>query len=352
MIAHSVGLAVWVGLSAMGAAPAAAPPPAGHDEPWAKVTPEHQQAAMKLFEQANQEVLDTQLPQAINHYRQALEHWDHPGIHYNLAVALLNLANPLESHKHLEAALRYGPEPLGAMEKFQRARSLLTTVESELSKLVLTCTEPGAKVTVDDRKDLFVCPRVYGEWTTPGRHFIRISLAKSQYSHPTDKTPTLQKGEKLSLQLNVYPDDRWIETRRPWPEWVPWSVIAAGAAVVGGGVFLHVQAAGAFKAYDDRIAACAGSPPAVAGQIYAPCSADESQGISADRQRGSSLQTLAIGSYVGAGAAMAAGAVLIYLNNPRSYPANPDAAASGGAQLSIAPVLAPGSGGAVLTFSF
>ena len=38
--------------------------------------------------------------------------WDHPGIHYNLALALLNMDQPVEVYQNLENAIKYGAEPL------------------------------------------------------------------------------------------------------------------------------------------------------------------------------------------------------------------------------------------------
>src|SRR5258706_5080503 len=71
--------------------------PGALDRPWAKaVTPQEQKLATDLFREGNALLKESLFVQAAEKYREALRHWNHPGIHYNLALALLNLDQPVE----------------------------------------------------------------------------------------------------------------------------------------------------------------------------------------------------------------------------------------------------------------
>jgi len=95
------------------AAQPAPPAPAG-PRPWAQgVSPENQKAALGLFNEGNALLRDSIFPKAAEKYREALTHWDHPAIHYNLAVALRGLGPADAIAAELRAALAY-PAALGA----------------------------------------------------------------------------------------------------------------------------------------------------------------------------------------------------------------------------------------------
>jgi hypothetical protein len=68
------------------------------DRPWAKgVSQDQQRAAIALFEAGNGLLKESIFLKAVENYRKALALWDHPGIHYNLALALLNSTSPSRS---------------------------------------------------------------------------------------------------------------------------------------------------------------------------------------------------------------------------------------------------------------
>jgi len=314
--------------------------------PWESVTPQQEQQATALFEQGNRELLEYRFEDAAAHYRQALGQWDLPAIHYNLAVALRSLSQPIEAREHLEIAVKYGTRGLPDSHQLDLAMKDLSEVEGELSRIELSCEQPGAKVTIDERKDVFTCPKVYKEWIRPGLHIIRIRLDKPGYSHAIEKKPTLVKGNKTALALKAYPDEEMIQTRTPLPGWLPWSVMGLGLAAAGGGGWMHVQARSAFNQYDDAILTCAGQPQP--DRPYQPCGAQTAVTFDHYRLLGTGYQNAAFGSYVGGGVALVAGVALLYFNAPRPYPVDPEA----GAAVAVVPVLSPGVGGAVLTASF
>jgi len=104
---------------------------------------------------------------------------------------------------------------------------------------------------------------------------------------------------------------------------------------------LHYQARVDFEAYDASIKACAQGQEVTQPYI---CPPSESASYAPLRASGNRWQTGAIASYVGGGAALVTGAVLLYFNQPRLPPV-----AEG---IAVAPVLTPGSAGVALAFDF
>ncbi len=145
------------------------------ERPWARGVPKDRQSkAIGLFREGNAALKESLFPKAAAMYRDALQVWDHPAVHYNLALALVNLDQPLEVHEHLTAALKYGPAPLDD-DKFQQAQRYLALIERQLTKVKITCTFSGASVRLDGRP-LFTAP---GEWegqVRAGPHTMTASL--------------------------------------------------------------------------------------------------------------------------------------------------------------------------------
>jgi len=275
------------------------------DRPWAKgISQDQQRAAVALFEAGNGLLKESIFLKAVENYRKALALWDHPGIHYNLALALLNLDQPIEVHEHLIAAMAYGPEPL-ENEKFEYARNYKTLVEKQLARVEITCDSPGAVVTMDGQK-LFVAPGRYAGMVRPGAHSI---LATREGYVPSDMSRTILPGETTKLDLKLYTNDDLIQYRRRWPAATPWLVVGAGVAMAAGSGWMHMQARDNLGTFDRGIVACGGC-------LLTPNLADT-------LNRGKTLQTAAIGGYALGGAALVTGAVLVYLNQPEPYRVDP-----------------------------
>ena len=104
------------------------------ERPWAKGVPQaKQEKAFALFRDGNSALKESLFVKAAQIYREALQSWDHPAIHYNLALALVNLDQPLETHEHLLAALKYGAAPLDS-DKYEQALRYRALVEKQLAK--------------------------------------------------------------------------------------------------------------------------------------------------------------------------------------------------------------------------
>ncbi|HEX8697848.1 MAG TPA: hypothetical protein VF815_03335 [Myxococcaceae bacterium] len=331
----AVSLSAVLVLGALGPVPALAQQAKPAEErPWAKgVSPENQKSALELFRAGNTLLKESVFVQAAEKYRQALALWDHPAIHYNMALALLNLDQPIEVHQHLVSAMRFGAAPLDS-DKFENARAYKTLIEKQLAKVVLTSESPGASVTMDD-KVLFVGPGRYEGLVRPGRHTI---VATKQGHPPTDMSRTLLPGEEVKLDLKLYTTEQLTRYSRHWSAWKPWAVVAGGAALAAGGAVLHMQAKGSYQQFDDRIAACGGCvpPPDVTDM----------------RTKGDSLQNLAYGTYAVGGAALATGLVLAFINRSQPYQISPTELAAEPAGVTVAPLVSKGEGGFLATFRF
>ncbi|RKH63064.1 hypothetical protein D7W81_21160 [Corallococcus aberystwythensis] len=306
--------------------------PAGaEDRPWAKgISKTDQDASLALFGEGNALLKESIFVQAVEKYRQALGRWDHPAIHYNLALALMNLDQPVEVHEHLMAALRFGPAPL-EKEKYEYARSYKTLVEKQLARVDITCATPGATVTMDGQP-LFVAPGRYEGLVRPGAHSIVATMAGYV---PSDQSRTLLPGETTALDLKLFTSDDLIRYKRRWSAAMPWLVMGAGVAVAGGSAFLHLQSRDHFAAFESGISDCGGCVPPTA--------------VADERSQGRLMQTGAIAGYAVGGAVLVTGAVLAVLNQPKPYRIEPGQEA---ATVQVTPLLGAGSGGAVATFRF
>jgi len=328
----SFSVAAWVALSV------AAAPEGGR--PWENATPEQEKAAKVLFDKGVLELFSLRFGDAAQDFREAIKLWDLPVFHRNLAAALRGLTDFVGAREQLLIALQYGPEGMADENEFEKAQEDLVTVEAELSRLVITCDQEGAKVSIDGPKDLFACPRTQEVWIHPGPHSIRIRIDQQGYSRPYVEKRTLMKGEKVALHLKARSDEELMES--PWPGWIPWTAVVAGVAIgAGGGGLLHYQARLSFRAYDDGIRTCADSQPAGARYI---CPANETALLVPLQESGNRWQAGAIASYVGGGVVLVTGAALLYINRPR-LPPIPEGVA-------VVPVLAPGSAGVAMAFDF
>ncbi|MGI5860462.1 MAG: PEGA domain-containing protein [Myxococcales bacterium] len=313
-------------------APAAQAPA---ERPWARgVSPEDQKKALALFKEGNALLKESVFVQAAARYREALGHWDHPAIHYNLVLALLNLDQPLEVHHHLQKAMEYGPEPLD-LEKFEQAKAYKLLVEKQLARVKIRCSVEGAQITMDGRP-LFVAPGEYEGFVRPGPHSI-VATKEGYLTNETSRA--LPAGETTTLDIELLTAADLTEYRRRWDAWKPWSVVAAGVVVAAVGGGLHYTGIDKIRQFDQGIQACGGCVP----------SAD----LESTRTTGTRMQGIGIGGYAVGGAALATGAVLVYMNRLQPYQVAPGAEAKPAEPaVSIAPLLGGETNGMSATFRF
>jgi tetratricopeptide (TPR) repeat protein len=341
-------VAALAAASYLGAAPPAAlaqsaagdPATEGHERsPWARgVSAEEQQAANALFREGNALLRDSFFVQAAEKYREAIGHWDHPAIHYNLALALINLDQPLEVHASLERAVAYGPAALD-QEKLELAENYKRLIEQQLARVTIACQQDGARVSLDG-KEALTCPGQVERRVRSGEHTITAS--KPGYETRT-VTRFFTGGQAETVSLTLYRPEELTGYRRTLPAWLPWAVAGAGVAVAGAGGLLHASARDSYREFDSWASDCFR-----AGGMEAACTIDSQarELLSTGDQR----QTLAFAAYGLGAAAVVTGIVLGVINRPRPYRLEAEHLEAGG--LSVTPVLGADRVGLAAGFRF
>jgi hypothetical protein len=308
------------------------------------VSPAEMKQAIALFKEGNDRLRagsDGSLLEAVDKYRAALTHWDHPAIHYNLALALVNLDRPLELHAELVQALADGPAPLGE-DKFARAKDFMTLVEKQLVQVEYTVTTPGAVLMLDGAQ-VMSGPGTYKAMVRAGAHSL---AAQAEGYVPTRLNLKLVGGEPSRLELELFTLKQLTRTRRRMPVWVPYAVIGAGVAAGAAGGWLHVQSADGFDQYDRAIAGCAAVDPTHG--CSAPSPDDTALESSAKRD-----QSLAVTLYAVGGAVLVTGAVLAIVNRAETYRIDPiSKQRSDEIALEVTPIIGPGVAGLAAALRF
>lgn len=290
--------------------------------PWVKDVPiDNQDLAYASFRTGNLALKDSRFVQAVQAYREALTRWNHPAIHYNLALALMQLDQPIEVYDHLDSAMRYGPSPL-ERERYEYARSYKYLLDQQLVTLRIDCQKEGAIVTLDG-KTVFVAPGHYEARVRPGTHVFN---AIHEGFLPSYQSRTLMPGEKVSLDIKLYTVEDVTRSRRRWAVWMPWAVVGGGLALAAGGGLLQLQTQEAYRLFDGGITSCGGCK--VAGNVATA------------RTMGDHLRLGSWGAYAVGGGALLGGALLLYLNQPQLYRINPET----GREVEITPLLGSTTG--------
>jgi hypothetical protein len=299
--------------------------------PWAEgVTELDQKQAMELFTRGNGLLRDALFVRAADSYREALSHWKHPAIYYNLALALINLEKPLALYEALVQSMRFGAAPLDE-DKFRRAQNYKRLTEAQLAQIEIVCNEPGTQVAMDG-KVLFTGPGRHEALVPVGEH----SIVGTKAGYLATTLPRVFKGgDDLTIEVKMYTVEDLTRQERRWAVWQPWAVVGGGVAVAALGGLLHASAKGSYDDYDAGIAACGGCAPP--------------DDLAGKRDRGDLLQGLAVSSYIAGGAAVAAGAVMVYLNRGRLYRVSPEELEGG---VAVVPTFGPDGAGLQATVSF
>ncbi len=342
----TLGLCLLLGTSPAAAQPAdddkiprpgdgggAAPVPAGDDKPWEKgVSPENRQAAKELTREGNQLVKEYQWASAAERYRNALKLWKHPAIHYNLAMALLNLNEPLELYRALTEAVKYGADGLGSQSKLDKAEMERKKAEGLLARVKISSKQQGVVVLLDGNQ-IFVGPGSYEDWVLAGSHTVRGTkpglLARTE-------TRKLLPGEVFDFSFQLLTSEEAIAYRRRWPVWQPWVVFGGGLAVTGAAGLLHLSARSSFRDFDQGIVDCGG------------CNPEDVPGLADKKSTGETRQLMAMIGYGVGGAALITGSVLLYLNRAESYRIDEEGPASAG----LAPWIGPDGAGVTASYRF
>jgi hypothetical protein len=326
----------------------------GDARPWAAgVTPENQKKALELFRVGNQAHNDGLFVKAVEIYRDALKHWDHPAIHYNMALSLTNLDQPIEVEAELQAAIKFGAAPL-EKGKFDHAKQSLLLIEKQLATIEVSCQKDGARVSIDN-KEVFVVapgkPNIYKARVKIGKH--TFVAEKPGYATGLD-APFIGPGETFRIELKLYTAEELTRYRRRWnAKWVPYAVMGAGAVAGGVGYFMSRSAQTSYDDFDSAVTKCSEQLGTNGG-----CATNEAN---LDlRDSGDSKKTMSYIGYGVAGAAIVTGAVLLYLNRSQAYQISSDdyrreqlekarsQASDRAGKVTISPVVSPDSAGAMI----
>ncbi len=281
------------------------------DKPWATGVPESEQkVALALYQEGNAEFAESRYPQALAKYREAIKHWDHPGIRFNMVVCLVNLDQPLEANEHLEKALAFGAVALGD-ETFAQGQTYKKLLGGQLSRIKVICSEPGAQVRIDGT-ELMSCPGEVTKILVPGPH----QLVSRKAGLATEDAPlVLMPGKELVHVVKLEPIKVRTRTVRRWSARTPWIVFGSGlgAAAIGGvATYLASQER---DTYDQLVAAqcpdgCSPSMPPGMQKVDA-----STESI---RTRGRIFNVTGISLLAAGGAVTIAGLVAVYMNLPRN----------------------------------
>ena len=300
----------------------------GDDRPWNHGVPlATREAARQVFLEGNRLFRVPLFARAAEQYAVALKTWKHPAFYFNLAVAQLNLGQDVEARDSLVRALQQGAEPLGD-EQYREAQNQLAELEHQLGRIRIDCKTQGAEVTLDGAM-VFVGPGSYQGWIAPRAHEV---TARRQGYLPEAQRVAVGSGELKAVDLELVTLTEATDTNRRWAAWKPWAVVAAGGVVAAAGAGVHALSARSFSDYDKKFQLL----PCATGHDGAPAGCSSAQiGASLNKQldHANREQQIAIGAYIGGGALVAAGVVLLYLNRPRLVEQSPGVA--------IAPMIAP-----------
>jgi hypothetical protein len=310
----------------------------GDTRPWAAgVSQANQQQALQLFHDGNLNLNDGLFAKAAEKYREALKHWDHPAIHYNLALAQMNLDQPIDAYNNMQASLKFGEPPLQSKDKFDHAREYMLLLEKEIATVQVSCDKPGAKVTVDGRL-AFVAPGKFETQVLVGKHTF---VAEKQGYTTHINAPYIGPGEKFRIELKLYTAEELTRYKRKWDAtWMPWVVVGAGVAIAGAGGLLEMSASSSYSDYDKQVAACN-----MNNQGCTPTAALTDLRSSGDTKKSFGYVAYGVGA-----AAIIAGATLLYINRPEAYEIRAEDVDK--ERVSVSPVVTPGYAGAALQGHF
>ena len=272
-------------------------------KPWADGVPaDQQERALALYKEGNALFEQDQYKDALPKYQAALALWDHPAIHYNAAVCLINLERPVEAYDHLLAALKFGAAPLGD-KLYRDALNYKKALAGQVAPLEVSCAQADAKITLDGA-ELAKCPATVEKNVLAADH--QLVALKQGYETET-RTIHLEPGKKTTLVIELHQIARGGHLVRRWRRATPWTIAIGGAAVALAGVPVYLLGRSTMSDYDGKVAAtCPNGCPASMVAQYA--SIESRAKLEGD---------IGVGMLVAGGAVAAVGFAMVVMNQPR-----------------------------------
>jgi hypothetical protein len=270
---------------------------------------EDRESARKLFREGNGLFERGQYPEALQSYREAVALWDHPAVHFNIAVCLIHLDQPVAAYSHLERSLSQGTEALGSHFSTQ-ATTYEKLLLGRLARLEVDCAQDGAEVSLNG-KHLLSCPGKTSQHLLPGEH--QLVATRSGFD-PLTRALDLRAGETTVESVELSPLEASKDLERRWKPWVPWLPMALGTAAVLGGIGVRALAVSNARQFDREV------------QRLCPQGCAEEtlpESVRQVRSRMAVENGVAISLFATGGLAIVTGAVLLALNRPRAVERNP-----------------------------
>jgi hypothetical protein len=221
-----------------------------------------------------------------------------------MVVCLVNLDQPVEAYEDLGKALQYGVAPLGTAN-YEQGLTYKKLLLAQLATVEIKAGERDAVITFDGMA-LFTAPGDVTKLVVPGNHQI---VATKPGFVPTTVPLVLLGGKTVVADVKLA---RLEPTRivRRWSSWLPWLVLGAGAATAIGGGVLEAHSHDFFDRYDaEFVTEC---PAGCGGAAPKPTQPNLTSLLRTARWENAAAVTM----FGVGGAALAAGLLGVYLNQP------------------------------------
>jgi hypothetical protein len=275
--------------------------------PWSEGVTDDQKAKAKvLLDAGNAKFVEHDYGAALDQYAAAVAVWDHPAIRFNMVRCLVQLGRNLEAAENLDKALQYGSAPLES-SIYDEAIGYQKLLASQISVVTVECKQAGVVVTIDG-KAAATCPARATQRVLAGQHQV-VGTKHGLLTKTIELVAT--GGEPREVAIELEPPASAAKIVHRWPAWIPWTVFGGGLAVIGGGALLTALGNSEMRSFDkfvdDR---CTGRcTPAQLSDVQYLKDGAELKGA------------LGTGFFIAGGAAVATGAVMLYLNRGRTvYP--------------------------------
>jgi len=296
------------------------------DQPWAAGVSEQQKADAKAkLDEGNALFLKKSYKEARAKYEEALKSWNHPAIRFNVVRCDIQLDDPIAAAENLTETLKYGSAPLDEAV-YEEALSYQKLFATTIGDLDLSCSQEGAKVSLDGVVVIPTCPGKVSKRLKPASH--QVVGEKAGYLTLT-QTVKVVGGEHDSANVKLVPLAAAAKVTHKWATWKPWLVFGGSLAVVGIGVGLDVIASTTMHNYDTNVSSKCGTT-GCNGMTMNPLSSDL-------KDSATTYSHVAVGMISVGAAGVVVGGVLLYMNRAQTVYEKP--------QLEVAPT--PG-GAAIL----
>lgn len=197
-----------------------------------------------------------------------------------------------------------------------KAKKLMAEVRTKIGALVIEASQKGARVSVNG-VDIGTAPLTRTILVRPGRQVVDAKLT-GHVPFIARVTVQANREHKVEVELRRERERLVVKVeerpmKRRMKRWIPWAVLGGGGGLIAVGSLFMLAARSDLDEFDDQVAA-------MAGQFPSSVAADTELLDRGERRRG-----IAQLLWIGGGAAVVSGVVLLMLNQPRAVRANASA---------------------------